>query len=404
MLVDKTCTAATIPADSALPSYALGSETAEALVGVTYVGKKSGYESNDRRNHRHTIRVPDNPPFKAYVDNMPHDVDEVAIERFFGKLQIQSIYINRFRDTGKVKGCYVEFSSKEHLLHALKMDGNLLVRKPARVKVAEPRRNDRQGAYGNARRDFTENFNFKKRSDDRTHNFGQRSSRGNFGIHDMPKESARRSGRWMGPEDVNPENISKQSEEAVSTLPQRERPKLNLLPRGSAVKEKEENKKIQKSGSNNPFGDAKPKDTAAKILELEERDIARKELGKLSLQTAPDVDSCADQSNTSTTKARNYDAREMKNGPERVLKNEIKTQMRQSSRGDHSSRGNGRQGKEGQHNANRRPIRKSSKDDAPRKVINEIKQSSRTRSVLQEEDAPKTKVSNVFDILGEIDA
>lgn len=59
--------------------------------------------------------------------------------------QIVDIIITRHHDTGKPKGCFVEFGSQDHLAKALTADGEPMMRRPIRIQVAEPPRRDRDG-------------------------------------------------------------------------------------------------------------------------------------------------------------------------------------------------------------------------------------------------------------------
>lgn len=49
--------------------------------------------------------------------------------------QIVDIIITRHHDTGKPKGCFVEFASQEHLAQALTADGEPMLRRPVRIQV-----------------------------------------------------------------------------------------------------------------------------------------------------------------------------------------------------------------------------------------------------------------------------
>jgi hypothetical protein len=63
--------------------------------------------------------------------------------------QIVDIMITRHRDTGKPKGCFVEFGSQDALAKALTADGADMLRRPVRVQVAEPPQ--RRDGFGDRR-------------------------------------------------------------------------------------------------------------------------------------------------------------------------------------------------------------------------------------------------------------
>ncbi|EFN56399.1 hypothetical protein CHLNCDRAFT_144970 [Chlorella variabilis] len=133
--------------------------------------------------------LPDRPPFKAYLGNIPYDLDEEVVADFFQGLEIVDIIITRHRDTGKPKGCFVEFGSQEHLSKALSADGEPMMRRPVRVQVAEPPRRegfgDRRVGGGFGRRDREEEGGFGRRGGygdrDRGGGYGDRERGGGYG-------------------------------------------------------------------------------------------------------------------------------------------------------------------------------------------------------------------------------
>lgn len=100
--------------------------------------------------------TPSGPPYKIYISNLPWEVDEYAIERFFQGLEIRDIILLRHRDTQKPKGCFVEFGSVQDLTEALTADGAELMRRPISVSLAEARPNDRRGGGGGGGRHWND--------------------------------------------------------------------------------------------------------------------------------------------------------------------------------------------------------------------------------------------------------
>lgn len=182
--------------------------------------------------------------------------------------------VTRHRDTGRAKGCFVEFRTQRDLAEALKMDGMDLLRRSVRIQVAEPRqgggRGPRDGGF----------FGGPPRSrgggDDFGDGFSQGGPRrggppggGRGGFSRFDDEGSRGgSGRWNAVRDVP----------VVEAQSPRERPKLNLQPRTQSAGLDAASGGALGEGAtkSNPFGSAKPADTAAKLQELELRDAEQR--------------------------------------------------------------------------------------------------------------------------------
>ncbi|NP_001037660.1 eukaryotic translation initiation factor 4H isoform X2 [Bombyx mandarina] len=99
--------------------------------------------------------LPSEPPYKAYVGNLPSGIIQGDINRIFPDLSIKNVRLVMDKETDKFKGfCYVEFEYLEDLMKAIDLngiinvDGNIL-----KIDVAEEKRNDRGGGFDRGRRD-----------------------------------------------------------------------------------------------------------------------------------------------------------------------------------------------------------------------------------------------------------
>ncbi|KAI4459881.1 eukaryotic translation initiation factor 4b/4h [Holotrichia oblita] len=93
-------------------------------------------------------KVPQKPPYMAYLSNLPYDVSENEIAEFFENLKITNMRIPKDDKPGeqpKLKGFgYVEFADREGLLEALAITDCTIKGRRIRIEVASNSENERR--------------------------------------------------------------------------------------------------------------------------------------------------------------------------------------------------------------------------------------------------------------------
>ncbi|KRX28136.1 Eukaryotic translation initiation factor 4H [Trichinella nelsoni] len=132
---------------------------------------------------------PTEPPYTAFVGNLPDSTLQSDLEEIFRNLQVTSSRLVYDRDTDQFKGfAYVEFGNAESLEMALKLDGGMFMQRRLRIDIAEDRKNSRgagvrqpqrhPGRYENSGRN--EGFGRNRFNDSNGYNY-QRWNNGRFG-------------------------------------------------------------------------------------------------------------------------------------------------------------------------------------------------------------------------------
>uniref|UniRef100_A0A182K7B3 RRM domain-containing protein n=1 Tax=Anopheles christyi TaxID=43041 RepID=A0A182K7B3_9DIPT len=93
--------------------------------------------------------LPTEPPYLAYVGNLPNGVVQGDINDIFKENAVKSVRLVKDKETDAFKGfCYVEFDTLEDLEKVLLLDGMIVLNEgpePLRIDVAEQKKNDRGG-------------------------------------------------------------------------------------------------------------------------------------------------------------------------------------------------------------------------------------------------------------------
>ncbi|KAL1454194.1 hypothetical protein WDU94_010474 [Cyamophila willieti] len=109
------------------------------------------YGGNQERYGRNQKTLPTEPPYTAFVGNLPNGITQGDVERFFPDEKIVSVRLVKDKETDRFKGfCYVEFSELEDLRQALLKDGKIRVdNQEVRLDIADGKRNDNRGGFNN---------------------------------------------------------------------------------------------------------------------------------------------------------------------------------------------------------------------------------------------------------------
>ncbi|XP_012251403.2 eukaryotic translation initiation factor 4H-like isoform X2 [Athalia rosae] len=114
---------------------------------------RGGYE--DSRDYtgggHHGSRkpLPTEPPYTAYVGNLPQGVVQGDVDRIFQNQNVRGVRLVKDRETDVFKGfCYVEFEELSDLESALDMNGVVIVEgNTIKIDIADGKRNDRGGGF-----------------------------------------------------------------------------------------------------------------------------------------------------------------------------------------------------------------------------------------------------------------
>ncbi|GES83664.1 RNA-binding domain-containing protein [Rhizophagus clarus] len=278
-----------------------------------YESRESPRESRfSSRPERIPQELPTSPPYTAHIGNLPYDLTEGQVKRFFNESKILNIRILRDKENDKPKGFgYVEFEDLESLTKALQLSGENLGNRPVKISVADPPREREDRTAGEWRRKmpretqapsprsdrFGSNDKFGHREDkwgergggfrDRVDRFdrGERDRGDRFDRMDRSIERNDRGGNdklerkgdteWRGGGFNNSRSSSfreRRSEERYATDTDTSPPmrkKLELKPRSSAAVSNENI--APRSSKPNPFGEARPIDTDEALRRVEER-------------------------------------------------------------------------------------------------------------------------------------
>ncbi|XP_026476730.1 eukaryotic translation initiation factor 4H-like isoform X2 [Ctenocephalides felis] len=116
-------------------------------------GRSNYDDSREHGQNRRRKPLPTEPPFTAYVGNLPDGLVQGDVNKIFNNLNIKNIRLVMDRETDQFKGfCYVEFATLEDLEEALKKNELIKVEQNLiRIDIADVKRNERGGGFDRGR-------------------------------------------------------------------------------------------------------------------------------------------------------------------------------------------------------------------------------------------------------------
>ncbi|CRL07079.1 CLUMA_CG020078, isoform A [Clunio marinus] len=98
-------------------------------------------------NQQRKKPLPTEPPYLAFVGNLPQGVVQADVVQIFSELTVKNVRLVKDKETDQFKGfCYVEFETLEQLEKAVNFDGRIVLDsnpQPLRIDIAEQKKNDR---------------------------------------------------------------------------------------------------------------------------------------------------------------------------------------------------------------------------------------------------------------------
>ncbi|XP_030370803.1 uncharacterized protein DDB_G0287625 [Scaptodrosophila lebanonensis] len=150
-------------------------------------------DQRDFRNRDRDRNVPTDPPYIAYVGNLPKGLVQGDVMKIFSDFDVKNVRLIKDRETDEFKGYgYVEFETLVQLKRALSCNGRIKLDNfsaPLRIDIADHRRQGNSGGYGGGGGNFNNNNNsfFQRRG------FRRNESNGTQNVFSPPAGSRSQS-------------------------------------------------------------------------------------------------------------------------------------------------------------------------------------------------------------------
>ncbi|XP_020712163.2 eukaryotic translation initiation factor 4B-like isoform X2 [Athalia rosae] len=107
--------------------------------------------------------IPTNPPYVAFISNLPYDVDEEDLADFFAEMKVSNIRLPK--DSNKLRGYgYVEFEDRQSLIDALSIANTTIKTRRVRIEVSNSSSDDRRGGGRMGRDNRRDNYDDPERT------------------------------------------------------------------------------------------------------------------------------------------------------------------------------------------------------------------------------------------------
>ena len=235
--------------------------------------------------------IPHKAPYVVYLTNLPFDVKEDDVYDYFNTYQVKSIRLPREDgETGRVRGFgYVEFETRDDLIQSLGIPDPTIKGRRIRIDLSnENEQNTRQRGGRRGYESLSGNINDRDSTNWRSDNIQKKES-STFGNLNRDRKALsddnKSAGSWRMRESSSLIESSKfeQVHDREDDIKFVERKKLILKPRTLPLPDVKlqadieykdaETSDLKSKGisAEKVFGSAKPVDTIAKDLEIEER-------------------------------------------------------------------------------------------------------------------------------------
>lgn len=246
----------------------------------------SGFSSSSRQQQQQSHHA--DGPFMAFVANLPEGATDKDLTSMFQSLDLKSAHLARHRDTGEARGFgFAEFKNKESLNQALTLSGAEWMGKVLKVSVHEPKAQS-SSSFPSSASSASSSSNFPSFSNNSANSsdskqWGHQTQSRFPGDPSWQPSSSRSAASAAGGGGDDPmfrkSQSSAQPKPAQEPLPleidDKDRPKLVLKkaePKkaGSVASTPAPAATSSSGDKKNPFGNARPVDTASKLQSMEE--------------------------------------------------------------------------------------------------------------------------------------